>query len=159
LDSSDRDRILSTILAYLELGRESWNQGKYEAASKNFDRGVIALEKLDKNSGLFPEIKQELQRNTWQLRPYRILELMSSGLTVEGLSLLQELLDQRRGIDGRGDDRTGLNIDKFLQFILELRVYMTSSDQEQLFEREALRPSRFWPVIEESRSLVNLAFV
>ncbi len=138
-NSADPDFILSVVLAYLELGREQWNQGKYEVASKNFNNSIATLEK---KLGLFPEIKQELQRNTWQLRPYRILELMSSGLTIEGLALLQELLDQRRGIDGRGDDRTGLNIDKFLQFILELRIYMTSSEQEQLFEREALRPSQ-----------------
>lgn len=136
---SDPDFILSIALAHLELGREHWNQGKYEAASKNFNNSISILEK---KSGLFLEIEEELQRNIWQLRPYRILELMSSGSTNAGLALLQELLDRRRGIDGRGDDRSGLNIDRFLQFILELRIYMTSAEQEQLFEREALRPSQ-----------------
>jgi tetratricopeptide (TPR) repeat protein len=143
LNAPDSDVILSTVLAYLELGRENWNQGKYESASENFDHGMTTLAKFSEKekSGSFPEIQQELQKNVWQLRPYRVLELMSSGMTSEGMVLLKELLEERRGIDGKGDDRSGLNIDKFLQFILELRVYMTTSEQEELFEAEARRPS------------------
>jgi len=155
LDLSDRDLVLSTILAYLELGQENWHQGRYELAAKNFEKGVALIEKnkveknkVEKNkdeaeekSELFPELKQELLRNICQLQPYQILELMSLGSTTQGINLLKELLDQRHGIDGKGDDRTGLNIDKFLQFILELRVYMTCAEQEALFEAETLRPS------------------
>jgi tetratricopeptide (TPR) repeat protein len=145
LNAPDSDVILSTVLAYLELGRENWNQGKYESASEKFNYGLDSLakfnEKTKDKSGAFPGIKQELQKNIWQLRPYRVLELMSSGMTLEGMILLKELLEERRGIDGKGDDHSGLNIDKFLQFILELRVYMTSSEQEELFEAEARRPS------------------
>ena len=145
LNSADIDLILSTVLAYLELGLEFWGQGKYETASENFNIGITLLEKQagkQKNkSELFPEIHQELQNNLWKLRPYQVLELMTLGLTTEGIALLKELLEQRRGIDGKGDDRSGLNIDKFLQFILELRTYMTSSEQEELFEQESRRPS------------------
>jgi curved DNA-binding protein CbpA len=145
MNTKDSDFMLSTVLAYLELGRESWNQGKYESASEKFNYGLDTLakfnEKTKEKSGAFPEIKQELQKNIWQLRPYRVLELMSSGMTSEGMVLLKELLEERRGLDGKGDDHSGLNIDKFLQFILELRVYMTSSEQEELFEAEARRPS------------------
>jgi len=148
-NSPDPDLILSSVLAYLELGRENWSQGRYEAAAKSFGLGMNILEKrigkitekTTEKADLFPEIHQELQKNLCQLRPYQVLELMSSGLTTAGITLLQELLDERRGIDGKGDDRSGLNIDKFLQFILELRIYMTSSEQEELFETEARRPS------------------
>ncbi|AFY73232.1 DnaJ-class molecular chaperone with C-terminal Zn finger domain [Synechococcus sp. PCC 7502] len=135
---SDRDFLLTTGLAYLELGREFWSQGKYQAASYNYERGYEVLAK----SEFFAEIKQELQAGLWQLRPYRVLELIASPETkAEGIALLKEILEQRRGIDGKGDDHSGLNIDKFLQFILEIRAYMTTAEQEQLFEEESRRPS------------------
>ncbi len=141
LPNLDSDSMLSIVLAYLEIGRELWSQGKYEAASQKLDSGMEITDKSHAKLLQFPEIRQELQANGWQLQPYRVLELMSSGMTTEGTTLLKQLLDLRQGIDGKGEDHSGLDIDKFLQFILELRVYMTSSEQIEFFSKEATRPS------------------
>ncbi len=51
------------------------------------------------------------------------------------------MLEARRGIDGTGQDSSGLSIDEFLRFIQQLRTYMTTAEQQALFEDEARRPS------------------
>jgi hypothetical protein len=96
--------------------------------------------------GLFLSIRSEIQADLFRLRPYRILELLASpdnhtDSHRKGLSLLQEMLDARRGIDGSGNDYSSLGIDDFLRFIQQLRSYMTAMEQHTLFEEEARRPS------------------
>ncbi|NJL84590.1 MAG: DUF4101 domain-containing protein [Chloroflexaceae bacterium] len=51
------------------------------------------------------------------------------------------MLEERKGIDGTGDDRSGLSIDDFLRFIQQIRTHLTVKEQEDLFEAEAQRPS------------------
>ena len=88
------------------------------------------------------EIRSELDK----LRPYRILELLAQPKQNQrdretGMQLLKSMLDERQGIDGRGDDRSGLGIDDFLRFIQQIRTYLTAQEQEDLFMAEAQRPS------------------
>lgn len=59
----------------------------------------------------------------------------------QGLKLLQEILQQRGGIDGMGEDGSGLALDDFLRFIQQLRSYLTVREQQELFEAESQRPS------------------
>lgn len=87
-----------------------------------------------------------MQSDIYKLRPYNILELLS--LPEEqvaerrrGLQILREMLQERGGIDGSGDDRSGLGIEDFLRFVQQLRKHLTSSEQQTLFEAEAGRPS------------------
>ena len=75
----------------------------------------------------------------YKLRPYRILELLALPQTQipkrrQGLELLQSILEDRGGIDGAGNDQSGLNIDDFLRFIQQIRHYLTVSEQHKLFE-------------------------
>ncbi|AFY69790.1 heat shock protein DnaJ domain protein [Thalassoporum mexicanum PCC 7367] len=140
--SNDPDVILTVALADLELGRQSWKQGQYEAAAQSLEssQGLLLRE------GLFLTIRSEIQADLFRLRPYRILELLAAGGKNaadhrQGLLLLKEMLDARRGIDGSGNDYSGLNIDDFLRFIQQLRGYMTTEEQQLLFEEEAKRPS------------------
>lgn len=51
------------------------------------------------------------------------------------------MLEDRGGIDGMGDDQSGLSVDDFLRFIQQLRNYLTVAEQQELFEAEARRPS------------------
>ena len=55
--------------------------------------------------------------------------------------MLRDMLQERGGIDGSGDDGSGLGIDDFLRFVQQLRGYLNSQEQQTLFESEALRPS------------------
>jgi len=136
------DVVLSLALACLELGREQWQQNQYENAAESLDTGLTLL--LQENS--FPAIQAELQSDLYKLRPYRVLELVARPLDQlperrQGFKLLKAMLQERGGIDGAGDDHSGLSTDDFLRFIQQLRGYLTAAEQQEIFEAEASRPS------------------
>ncbi|MBW4472683.1 MAG: DUF4101 domain-containing protein [Stenomitos rutilans HA7619-LM2] len=136
------DIVLTVALACMELGREQWQQRQYENASEALETG----QQLLLREGLFAEVRGEIQADLYKLRPYRVLELLALPedqvtLRHQGLQLLQDMLQERDGIDGAGDDQSGLNIDDFLRFIQQLRGYLTVAEQQVLFEQEAQRPS------------------
>ncbi|MDD1438506.1 J domain-containing protein, partial [Dolichospermum sp. ST_sed10] len=136
------DIILTVSLACLELGREEWQQGHYENAAVSLETG----EELLAREGLFSSVRAEMAADIYKLRPYRILELLALPQTQipkrrQGLELLQSILEDRGGIDGTGNDQSGLNIDDFLRFIQQIRHYLTVSEQHKLFELESKRPS------------------
>ncbi|MDJ0775509.1 MAG: IMS domain-containing protein [Mastigocoleus sp. MO_167.B18] len=136
------DIVLTVALACLELGREEWQQGNHENAATSLETGRELLYR----ENMFPNIQAEIQSDLDRLCPYQILELLALPLEKkaerqQGLRLLEEVLEQRHGIDGDGDDRSGLNIDDFLRFIQQLRHYLTAAEQQKIFEAESRRPS------------------
>lgn len=142
LQAVKSDIVLTLALAYWELGREHWQRGEYETAA---DLGSKGLELLEKEH-LFPSVWVEIRTELYKLRPYRVLELLAldEDRDVErgkGLKLLKDMLHERGGIDGKGDDRSGLGIDDCLRFIQQIRIYLTAQEQQDLFEAEAQRPS------------------
>ena len=137
LDTTQEDLILSLTLAYMELGREQWHRREYEKAALSAQLGIDLLQQ----KSLFPHLQQELEQDLAKLRPYRVLELISqnpanSSARAEGFKLLQSMLLQRQGIEGKGEDRSGLDFDQFLCFVQQLRTYLTSAEQQQLFDSE-----------------------
>ncbi len=136
------DIVLTSALACLELGREQWQQGQYQKAATSLETGQELLLREE----LFPNVRGEIQADLYKLRPYRILELLALPESKikerrHGLELLRDMLEERQGIDGNGDDRSGLNVDDFLRFIQQLRSHLTTEEQQELFEAEARRPS------------------
>jgi ARC6-like, IMS domain/DnaJ domain len=136
------DVVLTIALACLELGREQWQQGFYENAAVSLETGAELLVR----EGLFESVQAEIQADLYRLRPYRILELLglpeaNQAEHEQGLQLLQEILDERGGIDGAGNDSSGLSVDDFLRFIQQLRHNLTVAEQHKLFEAESKRPS------------------
>ncbi|MCC5614620.1 IMS domain-containing protein [Nostoc sp. CHAB 5836] len=136
------DVVLTVALACLELGREQWQQGHYENAAISLETG----QELLLREGLFASIQAEIQADLYKLRPYRILELLAlpqqkTAERSQGLELLQNLLEDRGGIDGTNNDDSGLNIDDFLRFIQQLRNHLTVAEQHKLFEAQSKRPS------------------
>ncbi len=136
------DIVLTLALTCLELGREQWQQNHYEGAATSLETGQGLLLR----EGIFPNVQGEIQLDAYKLRPYRILHLLAQGddqipQRRLGLRLLQEMLQERGGIDGAGEDQSGLTIDDFLRFIQQIRIYLTCSEQQVLFEQEAKRPS------------------
>lgn len=136
------DVILTVASAYLELGREQWQQGQYENAASSLEAGQNLLLR----ESLFASLRGEMQTDLYKLRPYRILELLQLPLEKtserrKGLQLLREMLQERGGIDGQADDQSGLGVEDFLRFVQQLRRYMTTTEQQGLFETEARRPS------------------
>lgn len=136
------DTILSIALAYLEISREQWHQAAYEPAALAGSQGLSLLKK----NNLFPSIQAEIKAELYKLRPYRILELLAAPLKNKvprqtGIELLKSMLEERKGIDGKGDDNSGLGIDDFLRFIQQIRTYLTAAEQKDIFMEEAQRPS------------------
>jgi ARC6-like, IMS domain/DnaJ domain len=136
------DLVLIVALAYLELGREQWQQSQYKKAAVSLEAGQALLLR----ESLFSNVRGEMQEDLYKLRPYRILELLAlppeqNVERQQGLQLLRDMLQERGGIDGTGDDRSGLDTDDFLRFVQQLRRYTTVAEQQLLFEREARRPS------------------
>ncbi|NJO20773.1 MAG: J domain-containing protein, partial [Spirulinaceae cyanobacterium RM2_2_10] len=136
------DIVLTLALSCLELGREQWQQGQSEKAANTGQLG----QELLLREGLFPNVRGEIQADLYRLRPYRILELLSVDEKEDvqrrrGLHLLRDMLQERGGIDGQGDDQSGLTVDDFLRFIQQIRNYLTAAEQQELFELEARRPS------------------
>ncbi|MGK7896906.1 MAG: ARC6/PARC6 family protein, partial [Xenococcus sp. (in: cyanobacteria)] len=136
------DVILSVVLSYLELSREQWRRKNYENAAISGQMGINLLD----SEQLFPTLKAEIEMDVHKLKPYRILELLSrspsnSTERLRGLQLLQEMIRQRQGIEGKGDDYSGLTVEEFLHFIQQLRSYMTVKEQQKLFVTEAKRGS------------------
>jgi hypothetical protein len=136
------DMILTLALAYGELSREYWQDKNYEQAASTATKALTWLEQEQ----MFPQVASEIRHDCDRLRPYRVLELLSQekkpGLARQrGLNLLEEMLEARGGIDGQGDDRSGLGVDNFLRFIQQLRVYLTQAEQEKIWVKEAQRPS------------------
>lgn len=136
------DTVLTVALACLELGREQWQQRQYEVAAESLETGHELLVK----ENLFASIRAEIQTELYKLRPYRILELLARPTDQtrerrQGIKLLKSMLEDRGGIEGTEDDLSGLSIDDFLRFIQQLRDYLTTTEQQELFEAESRRPS------------------
>ena len=142
VDVTRSDIVLTVAFAYLELGREQWLQGQYETAAESLESG----QELLLREGIFSSVRSEIQSDLYKLRPYRVLELLALPEIHEiergqGINLLRDMLRDRGGIDGTGEDHSGLNVDDFLRFIQQLRGYLTAAEQHALFEVEARRPS------------------
>ncbi|NER36378.1 MAG: DUF4101 domain-containing protein [Oscillatoria sp. SIO1A7] len=136
------DIVLTVALACLELGREQWQQNQYENAATSLETGQDLLLRQE----LFPNVRGEIRAELDKLRPYRILELLAlpeakAKERRRGLQFLQDMLQERGGIDGNQDDRSGLSVDDFLRFIQQLRGHLTALEQQEFFETEARRPS------------------
>ena len=140
--TAKEDVILSVVLSYLELSREQWRRKKYENAAISGQMGIDLLE----TEQLFPTLKAEIAMDVNKLKPYRILELLTNSQSnsperLKGLQLLQEMMSQRQGIEGRGNDYSGLTLEEFLHFIQQIRSYLTVKEQQKLFVAEAKRGS------------------
>ena len=140
--SNKADLILSFANASLEMSLEEGQREYWEEAATVAHQG---LEKL-KQSQLFPQLQDELINALNKLRPYRILALVSLDLTdsqerQRGIELLEQMIQDRHGIDGKVTDKAELGIDDFLRFIQQIRLYLTAQEQQTLFEAEAKRPS------------------
>lgn len=136
------DIALTVALGHLELGREHWQQSRYELAAESLEAGQDLLLR----EGLFAGVRGEIRNDLYKLRPYRVLELVSLPLeqSIErrkGLQVLRDMLQERGGVEGGDNDQSGLEIDDFLRFVQQLRDFLTAEEQQSLFEAESRRPS------------------
>lgn len=137
-----QDTHLCLALAAWELCREQWQQSAYERAGQLADQAGEYIA----NYSQFVKLKEKIRQESYLLRPYRILELLAhpdplSPQRQQGLRFLKSLLEDRQGIDGQGEDHSGLTVENFLRFIQQARKYLTLKEQIELFSVESQRPS------------------
>jgi len=137
-----QDLVLTVVSAHLDLARENWQQQQYESASHYL---VNAYHILD-TENLFNNIRKEIDVDIHKLYPYEVIELLSKENSElkdrqNAIALINKMLDSRGGMETLEQDKSGLNQEDFLQFIKQIRVYLTPIEQQYLFERESKRPS------------------
>ncbi len=137
-----QDLVLTVVLAHLELTREEWHENQYDSAADSLEESHQLLVEEE----LFFTIRKEIKQDLGKLRPYQILELFTqhpedTKRRNKGISLVKEMLDIRGGIENPEIDESGLNVERFLRFIQQIRVYLTCEEQQEIFEVEAQRPS------------------
>lgn len=135
---SGRETDLSLLagLACLASGVELQRQRRYEAAALTLRDGLQLLQRM----GQHPALRQQLADELARLRPFRVLDLLSRSLSAsderaEGLRLLEELVQERGGLEGT--TTAGLSPQEFQAFFLQIRGYLTVQEQVDLFSRWA----------------------
>jgi curved DNA-binding protein CbpA len=137
-----QDLVLTIVLAYLELATEQWQEKQYENASNSLKKSYDLLFK----ENLFNDLRKEIKQDLGKLLPYEILELLTRENSLisdreKAINSLKSMLKVRGGIESKKIDDSGLDIDSFLKFIQQIRVYLTPEEQQNIFEEEAKRPS------------------
>ncbi len=128
-----------TLLAGLAAGAaaaELRDQRHYERAAGVLQQALQLLQRM----GQWPDLREDLHRDLERLTPYRVLDLLSRDLAAtqersQGLSLLEQLVQRRGGLEGQGDPHFPFS--QFQAFFKQIRSYLTVQEQVDLFSRWA----------------------
>ena len=135
----EADMSLLAGLACLAGAEELRDQRRFERAAQLLGQGQLLLQRM----GQQPQQRQQITETLQSLRPFRVLDLLSRELGAteargEGLRLLEELVEERGGLEGNADPR--LSVEEFQAFFRQIRAYLTVQEQIDLFNRWASRP-------------------
>ena len=108
----------------------------YEMAARTLQQGLQLLQRM----GKLPELRDRIQTDLEALAPFRVLDLLSRDPSAslerdEGLSLLEQLVQRRGGLEGSADD--GFAPEDFQPFFKQIRTFLTVQEQIDLFDRWA----------------------
>ena len=106
----------------------------YEVAAQTLQQGLQLLQRM----GQLPEVRERIQIDLEALAPFRVLDLLSRDPSAtrereEGLSLLEQLVQRRGGLEGSADD--GFAPEDFQTFFKQIRTFLTVQEQIDLFDR------------------------
>ncbi len=132
----EADLALLAGLACLAAAVELHQLRRYEQAARVLRQGLQLLQRM----GQLPELRQQIHVELSGLRPYRVLDLLSRELAssserAEGLALLEELVQERGGLEA--ESGSGLSAADFQNFFNQIRSYLTVQEQVDLFSRWA----------------------
>ena len=138
--SADQDLTLLAILAHKELAQELRLRGQLEAAAAELEAASSHLQ----DSGKFLSLQKELDQWLLHIRPERVLTLLKNENPESrtlGITLFQQWLQEREGIEGIGADGSGLDRNGIFQFLETVLPLLDGDEQLQIFAPEAERPS------------------
>lgn len=132
----EADLTLLAGLACLAAAAELHQLRRYEQAARVLRQGLQLLQRM----GQLPELRQQINNELNGLRPYRVLDLLSRELAssserAEGLALLEDLVQERGGLEA--ESSSGLAASDFQSFFKQIRSYLTVQEQVDLFSRWA----------------------
>jgi hypothetical protein len=129
---------LTVALTLLELGREEWRQNKPAEGCQALETSI----KLLRQQGIYPTVQTEINKELSKFRPQYILSLLCTPDTSvenhqQALSLLQEVVSACSS--PQGYKTYGMTQDGFIAYIDQIRRYLTTHEQQSLFEEPALQ--------------------
>jgi hypothetical protein len=132
----EADLALLAALACLSAAEQDQEQRRYESAAGLLGEGLQLLHRV----GKLPDQRLVLEQRLEQLKPYRILDLLSRDLSEQqarsdGLDLLDQLVKDRGGLEGLDQGEIGLSQGEFELFFQQIRRFLTVQEQIDLFER------------------------
>ena len=132
----EADLTLLAGLAAAAAAAELRDQRHYERAAGILQQGLQLLQRM----GQWPDLREDLHRDLDRLTPYRVLDLLSRDLAASqerslGLTLLEQLVQRRGGLEGQGDP--DFPFSEFQAFFRQIRSYLTVQEQVDLFTRWA----------------------
>ena len=139
----ESDLSLLAALACRDASFQDQEQRRYESAANLLQQGVQLLQRV----GKLPEQKLVLEQDLAQLRPFRILDLLSRDLGEqvarrEGLMMLEAFISDRGGLEGHALDGpdaaeppAGMDQGAFELFFHQIRRFLTVQEQVDLYGR------------------------
>jgi hypothetical protein len=132
--SREADLTLLAGLACLGACTEFEQQRRYERAAQILQQGLQLLQRM----GQRPDLRDRMNRELERLTPYRVLDLLNrdlanSGERREGLTLLEQLVERRGGLEGEAD--LSFPPEEFRTFFKQIRHLLTVQEQVDLFSR------------------------
>ena len=134
--SREADLTLLAGEAALAAAEDHRLERHYEMAARTLQQGLQLLQRM----GQLPEVRDRIQTELEALAPFRVLDLLSRDPSAsrerdEGLSLLEQLVQRRGGLEGSADD--GFAPEDFQTFFKQIRTFLTVQEQIDLFDRWA----------------------
>jgi ARC6-like, IMS domain/DnaJ domain len=138
LEETQNSLYLTVALTLLELGREEWRQNKPAEGCQALETSI----KLLSQQSIYPTVQSEINKELAKFRPQYILSLLCNPETSiekhqQVLSLLQELVCACSS--PQGYKTYGMTQDGFIAYIDQIRRYLTTHEQQSLFEEPALQ--------------------
>ena len=132
--SREADLTLLAGEAALAACEEQSRERHYEQAARTLQQGLQLLQRM----GQLPELRERMQAELEALTPFRVLDLLSrdpaSGQERdEGLTLLDQLVQRRGGLEGERD--AAFASEDFQTFFKQIRSFLTVQEQLDLFQR------------------------
>lgn len=135
----EADLCLLAALSCLAGADDLRRNRRFESAALLLGQGQQLLQRM----GQQPQQRQAISEALLALRPFRVLDLLSRDLGAvearsEGLRLLDELVDERGGLEGQRDPH--MDTVEFQAFFRQIRAYLTVQEQIDLFSRWSSAP-------------------
>jgi hypothetical protein len=137
----EADLTLLAALACRDAAVEEQGQRRYESAAQLLVEGI----QLQQRMGKLPDQQRLLERDLDALLPFRVLDLISRDLGdqashQQGLTLLDQLVSHRGGLDGTdfvtsSETAGSMSQEDFESFFQQIRRFLTVQEQIDLFGR------------------------